>query len=56
MKFALAVYGAPCSSQAPQTALHFARAVLQQGHEIVRLFFLSGWCAHRHHSRAAPSG
>ena len=39
MKFALAVYGAPCSSQAPQTALHFARAVLQQGHEIVRLFF-----------------
>ncbi|KEI71883.1 sulfurtransferase complex subunit TusD [Endozoicomonas elysicola] len=39
MKFALAVYGAPANSQAPQSALHFARAVVAQGHEIVRLFF-----------------
>jgi tRNA 2-thiouridine synthesizing protein D len=39
MKFAIAVYGAPYSSQAPQSALHFARAVLNQGHEIYRVFF-----------------
>lgn len=39
MKFVLAVYGAPANSQAPQSALHFARAVMAQGHEIVRLFF-----------------
>ncbi|WP_066016989.1 sulfurtransferase complex subunit TusD [Endozoicomonas atrinae] len=39
MKFALAVYGAPANSQATQSALHFARALVAQGHEIVRLFF-----------------
>lgn len=39
MKFVLAVYGAPVNSLAPQSALHFARAVVSQGHEIVRLFF-----------------
>ncbi|MDD7804003.1 MAG: sulfurtransferase complex subunit TusD [Endozoicomonas sp. (ex Botrylloides leachii)] len=39
MKFALAIYGSPCSSQAPQTALNFAQAVLDQGHEISRVFF-----------------
>ena len=39
MKFALAVYGAPANSQAPQSALHFARAIVSQGHEIARLFF-----------------
>lgn len=39
MKFALAVYGSPANSQAPQSALHFARAVLAGGHKIVRLFF-----------------
>lgn len=39
MKYALAVYGAPGNSQAPQTALKFAKALLSQGHEIVRLFF-----------------
>ncbi|MFK0573225.1 sulfurtransferase complex subunit TusD [Endozoicomonas sp.] len=39
MKFTLAVYGAPANSQAPQSGLHFARAVMAQGHEIVRLFF-----------------
>ncbi|WP_330926404.1 sulfurtransferase complex subunit TusD [Candidatus Sororendozoicomonas aggregata] len=39
MKFALAIYGAPATSQAPQTALHFAKATLAEGHEIVQLFF-----------------
>lgn len=39
MKFSLAIYGAPYSSQAPETAYRFARAALAAGHEIYRLFF-----------------
>jgi len=39
MKFAIVIYAAPYSSQAAQTALYFARAVLSQGHEIYRVFF-----------------
>ena len=39
MKYALAVYGAPGTSQAPQSALNFAKAVLARGHEIIRVFF-----------------
>ncbi|MDP0587799.1 MAG: sulfurtransferase complex subunit TusD [Candidatus Endonucleobacter bathymodioli] len=39
MKFALAIYGSPCNSQAPQTALNFAYAALSAGHKIMRLFF-----------------
>ncbi len=39
MKFSIAVQGAPYSSQAPLSALHFARAVIDKHHEIVRVFF-----------------
>ena len=39
MKYALAIYGAPASSQAGQTALLFAKAVIAKGHSIQRLFF-----------------
>ncbi|WP_346836472.1 sulfurtransferase complex subunit TusD [Microbulbifer sp. SAOS-129_SWC] len=39
MKFSLAVYGAPHSSQSAATALRFARALLAQGHELYRVFF-----------------
>lgn len=39
MKFSLVILGAPYASQAPQTALKFARASLAAGHEIYRLFF-----------------
>lgn len=39
MKYALAVYGAPGTSQAPQSALNFAKAVIARGHEIYRVFF-----------------
>ncbi len=39
MKFAIVVYGAPYSNQAPLSALSFARAVLDGGHEICRVFF-----------------
>lgn len=39
MKFALAIYGAPGNSQAPLSALNFARAALAAGHSIIRVFF-----------------
>ena len=39
MNYALAVYGATGSSQASQTALNFARAALDSGHGISRVFF-----------------
>lgn len=39
MKFSLAIYAAPFSSQASQTALSFARELLRQGHDIYRVFF-----------------
>lgn len=37
--FTLIIHGAPYSSQASLTALHFCRAALAQGHRIHRLFF-----------------
>ena len=37
--FALMVLGAPISSQAPHTALAFARAAIAGGHRIIRIFF-----------------
>ena len=39
MKYALAVYGAPYASESSQTALHFAMALLEKGHQITRVFF-----------------
>ncbi len=39
MIFSLAVYGAPCSSQAPDSAYRFARAALAAGHSVKRIFF-----------------
>ena len=39
MKFSLAIYGAPYSSQAPATAFQFAKALLARGHQLYRVFF-----------------
>ncbi|WP_211830541.1 sulfurtransferase complex subunit TusD [Kistimonas asteriae] len=39
MQYTLAIYGAPYSSQACQTALNFARAAIHRGHSIYRVFF-----------------
>lgn len=36
--FSLVITGAPYSSQAPQTALAFAKAVVDSGHQIDRVF------------------
>jgi len=39
VKFALLVNDAPFSRQAAATALAFARAVLERGHEVTQVFF-----------------
>ncbi len=39
MKFAIVVHGAPYSSEACLSSLKFARAVLDSGHSINRVFF-----------------
>lgn len=41
MIFTLIVQSAPYSTQAPETALRFARAALDAGHTIHRVFFYS---------------
>ncbi len=41
MKFSIVVYAAPYSSQAAGSALQFAKCLLNEGHEIYRLFFFS---------------
>ena len=39
MKISLAIYGAPYSSQASESAYQYAAAALDGGHEIYRIFF-----------------
>jgi tRNA 2-thiouridine synthesizing protein D len=39
MKFAIAVYASPTASDSALTALRFAESVVEQGHELYRLFF-----------------
>jgi len=39
MKFGIVVHGAPYSSESSHSALHFAQAVIDTGHEIHRVFF-----------------
>ncbi|SHE66179.1 tRNA 2-thiouridine synthesizing protein D [Microbulbifer donghaiensis] len=53
MKFSLAVYSAPHSSQAAASALRFARALLREGHQLYRVFF---YCdgVHNGSSLSAP--
>jgi tRNA 2-thiouridine synthesizing protein D len=41
VKFSIVVYAAPYSSEAATTAYNFTRSLLEQGHEIYRLFFFS---------------
>lgn len=41
MKFTLIIYSAPFSSEAANSALRFAQSLIDEGHEIYRLFFFS---------------
>ncbi|PVY78196.1 tRNA 2-thiouridine synthesizing protein D [Tamilnaduibacter salinus] len=52
-RFTLVISGAPYTSQAPQSALRFAEAVLSAGHAIERVF-LYGDGVHLASSYAAP--
>jgi tRNA 2-thiouridine synthesizing protein D len=40
MKFSIVIYAAPYSSEAAFSAFRFVSAVIEQGHEIHRLFFM----------------
>lgn len=39
MKFSIVIYAAPYSTEAASSALRFAKSVIEQGHEVYRLFF-----------------
>ncbi|MEX0963040.1 MAG: sulfurtransferase complex subunit TusD [Pseudohongiellaceae bacterium] len=39
MKFSLVIYAAPYSTESASSALRFAKSVLEQGHELYRVFF-----------------
>lgn len=39
MKFSLLVLGSPYAGQSAETAWQYARAVVEQGHELYRVFF-----------------
>ena len=38
MRFSLLITGAPCSSQAPYSAWRFANTLIEEGHELYRVF------------------
>ena len=54
MKFSLAIYSAPYSSQAGESAYRFARALLEQGHELYRVFFYQDGVHHATELAAPP--
>ena len=39
MKFSIVIFAAPYSTESAATALRFAESLIQQGHELYRLFF-----------------
>jgi len=56
MKFAIAVYGAPASSQAPRSALRFVKAAIAGGHHIHRVFFYHDGVLTANALAVAPQG
>ncbi|WP_226661214.1 sulfurtransferase complex subunit TusD [Microbulbifer aggregans] len=53
MKFTLVIYGAPHASEGAATALRFARALLEAGHTLYRVFFYADGI-HNGSALAAP--
>ncbi|MCK5894616.1 MAG: sulfurtransferase complex subunit TusD [Endozoicomonadaceae bacterium] len=53
MQYTLAIYGAPYSTQACQTALNFSHAALNRGHTIYRVFLYQD-AVHTASSLAVP--
>lgn len=54
MKFSIVVYAAPYSAEAAASALRFARAALEEGHEVYRLFFFSDGVHNTSNMAVAP--
>lgn len=52
--FALAVYGAPFSSQASYSALNFAHALQREGHRLTQVFFYQDAVYHAHQQTHPP--
>lgn len=53
MKFTLVIYGAPHASEGAASALRFARALLEAGHTLYRVFFYADGI-HNGSALAAP--
>ncbi|MFV8782768.1 sulfurtransferase complex subunit TusD [Microbulbifer sp. SA54] len=53
MKFTLVIYGAPHTSEGAASALRFARALLEAGHTLYRVFFYADGI-HNGSALAAP--
>jgi tRNA 2-thiouridine synthesizing protein D len=54
MKFSLLVLSAPCASEAGDSAWQFARAVLDAGHELYRIFFFDEGSYHGNALAVSP--
>jgi tRNA 2-thiouridine synthesizing protein D len=46
MRFSILVLSAPHAAQAGDSAWHFAKAVVESGHELYRVFFYQDGCLH----------
>ena len=55
MKFSLLISAAPLSGQGPNSALMFARAALESGHSIHRVFFLADGVYNANQFNTAPA-
>ena len=54
MKYAVAIHGAPYSSQAAEHALDFMEALFASGHTVERVFFFHEGAYHGLNGRVAP--
>lgn len=54
MKFTLIIQSAPNEHQGNETGLRFAKALIAEGHEIVRLFFYSAGVHAANDAQVAP--
>ena len=56
MNFTVVIYAAPYSSEAATSALNFTKALLEQGHQIYRLFFFSDGVHNANRLAVLPKG
>jgi len=56
LNFTVVVYAAPYSSEAATSGLNFTKALLEQGHQIYRLFFFSDGVHNANRLAVLPKG